>query len=436
MNTAIILCSRSHSSRVPGKCFIKYQGITHIEHLIMRLLEVDLPIYVAVPENEVNNYMFLLDKYPKRVFISAGFDTNPLARTYTCAKQNNIKNIVRVTHDKIFVDTDVLKHAIDRIKTEPDLDYIYSSDFIPGTGFEIISYSALESARQKFPQDVEHISYAIKAVATKQLNYKIISQRLNNVFRLLVDYPEDVKLMDIIFSTIGVNCTLRDVTDFMEHNPWLRNVNKLPLVSIYTCAYNAEKWITESMGSVAMQENFSNYEYILIDDDSKDKTLFHMGKFCNTFKNTKFYRNIQNVGLSSSSNRALKIAKGKYIIRLDADDYFLSNNSVMSLVRKIEKDKADVVYPNYYMANKNTSGRMDHHIGGALFDTSAINHVKFTERLRGHDSLDVFLRAKDQLKITYLEEPIFYYRQHNESLTKNNIKEREEIKQRLLNESR
>lgn len=430
MSTAIILCSRAKSSRVPNKCFLKYADVTHIEHLVKRLIPSEIPIYIATPSGETYNYMFLLDRYPKKVFLSEGFDKDPLARIHAVAKQNNIDTIVRVTHDKMFVDPTLVNHFVGKFK-EKNLDYLYSSDFIPGTGFEVISFKVIEEATKKF-KNIEHISYAVKALTDNKLNLEI---GFASDVRLLVDYPEDVQLMDILFSSLGADCTLPQVLEYINENPWLRSVNRLPDVTVYTCAYNAEKWITEAMGSVALQENFKNYEYILIDDYSKDKTLYHIGKFCQTYKNAKFFKNVQNIGLASSSNRALKLARGKYIIRLDADDYFSSRTSVADLITEIESRDLDVVYPSCYVgvARKSVQkGDENHHCGGTLYKTAALNHVKFTDRLRNFEGLDVFVRAKDQLKIGYLNKPTFVYRQHPNSMSKTNLKEREETKRQIL----
>lgn len=441
MNTAIVICSRLKSSRVPGKCMVRYNGIPQIEHLIRRLLPSDLPIYIAVPENEVNAYMFLMDRYPKRVFISSGYPDNPLKRMHGVAKQNNIDTIVRVTHDKIFVDSGVIKLFLDTFENEK-ADYVYSSDLIAGTGFEVISYKALNKAVEKFKdKNIEHISYAIKNVTSKCFNYQMNNDYPN--LRLLIDYPEDVQFMDVVFSTLGDDCTLKNVIDFINENEWVTQINKLPLVTIYTCAYNAEKWITEAMGSVAMQDNFKDFEYIIIDDYSKDKTLYHISKFCNTFKNAKFYKNIQNIGLASSSNRALKLSRGKYIIRLDADDMFSSKNSIRDLVKEIEAKDLDAIYPDYYIGVGRKSvgaGNVHHHAGGALFRTSALNHLRFTDSLKGYEGLDLFVRAKEQLKIGYFKKPTFVYRQTPGSMSRSNLKERSKLKKKILsgelNESR
>ena len=432
--TAIILCSRLESSRVPGKALIKYNGITHIEHLITRLVPSGYPIYLAVPEAQASKYSFLLDKFKGQLFISTGCSDDPLARTYKVAKQNGITKIIRVTHDKIFVDVNIMTSMVNQMEINK-LDYVFTSSAIAGTGCEIISFNALEAAANKFKK-VEHISYAIRCVTKKILNYAFMSADIDSddSFRLLVDYPEDVAVMDIIFTTLGSDCTLQDVIRFIDANNWLRNMNKMPLVTVYTCAYNAEKWINEAMGSVAFQDRFKEFEYILIDDYSSDKTLFNMAKFCQTFKRTKFYKNSKNEGLATSSNRALNMARGKYIIRLDADDYFTGKNSISSLIEVIEDGYRDIVYPDCY-TNKTktaTQSSIEHsHVGGALFRTSALNHLKFTDKMRGYDSLDIYLRAKDVLKIARTNQPTFLYRQHDGSLSKNNLEERSKIKKSL-----
>ena len=125
-------------------------------------------------------------------------------------------------------------------------------------------------------------------------------------------------------------------------------MNQLPLVTVYTCAYQADKWLEEAFGSVCSQDHFGEMEYLLIDDFSQDKTPHLMASLTSKYANTTWRRNSSNLGLASSSNRALSEAKGKYIIRLDADDYFTTTNAVMSLIAVMEASEADIVYPNNY----------------------------------------------------------------------------------------
>lgn len=434
MTTGFVICSRINSSRVPNKAFVKYNGKSHIEHLIDRLLKTDIPVYIAVPDGEEFEYAFLMNKYPKRVFISSGFADDPMRRMLGVAKQAGLDTIIRVTHDKIFVKTEQIFEMIARFK-ERNLDYMFSSHFQPGTGFEIVSVSALEEACKRF-RNVEHVSYAIKALKDKvQIENFPMPLDMSNFPRLLVDYPEDVDLMNVLFASLGSGCSLRDVVEFMDENPWLRRINELPKVTIYTCAYNAEKWIEQCMGSVASQENFSDFEYILIDDESTDQTAYLMAKFCQTYKNATWIRNQKNIGLASSSNLALKLARGKFIVRLDADDFFAANDAITALIDTATESNLDAVYPNNYLGvsrKEVQNGKQHHHIGGALFRTAAINHVKFTEGLRNYEGLDFFTRARAQIRIGYLNRPTFVYRQHDGSMSKTNLEERAAIREAIV----
>src|SRR5258708_6889113 len=108
----IVICSRLDSSRVPRKAFMKYCGVTQIEHLIERLLPAQIPIHVAIPEGELQPYAFLIDKYPKRVVLHQGFGDDPLRRIHGVAKTAKLKTVVRISHDKIFVSPETLWKAI------------------------------------------------------------------------------------------------------------------------------------------------------------------------------------------------------------------------------------------------------------------------------------------------------------------------------------
>ena len=96
-------------------------------------------------------------------------------------------------------------------------------------------------------------------------------------------------------------------------------------------------------------------------------------------------------------------------------------------------EKAEIVYPDNYFGSKLSiqKGNDKHHCGAALFDRSALNFIRFTEGLRHHDSLDVFLRARDKLKIAYFNQPIFMYTQREDSLSKSDPKLRAEVKRQI-----
>lgn len=106
------------------------------------------------------------------------------------------------------------------------------------------------------------------------------------------------------------------------------------LISVIMPAYNAELFIGEAIESI-LNQTFTNYEFIIINDGSNDSTE----KIIKRYKDTriKYIKNKINLGLSETLNRGIDLATGNYIARMDADDIsfpdrltkqvtFLSNN--------------------------------------------------------------------------------------------------------------
>lgn len=89
------------------------------------------------------------------------------------------------------------------------------------------------------------------------------------------------------------------------------------LVSVILPVFNAETYLKEAIRSV-LEQTFSDFELIVIDDGSTDKS----GEMVLGFDDPRiiYLRNENNRGLVFSLNRGLKSAKGDYIARMDADD--------------------------------------------------------------------------------------------------------------------
>lgn len=424
MKIAFVICSRVDSKRIPEKCFALINSEPMIDILIARCLKAaDLPVILAVPGKDYDRYRYLKEKFPERFHIHTGQADDPLARTEAVASKFQLGGVIRVCHDKIFIE----KTVVDQFLANTKYDYVFSSTLPAGASMEFISARALQQAAYRFKK-VEHISYAVKCVTEVTLDLGFVSVSKH---RLLVDFSKDLEVLDMVLKNCGHRCSLFEALEFLDKNHYISELNRPPKVTIYTCAYNAGKWIEKAMGSVAMQKGFREMEYILVDDCSTDAgaTLLLMQKFCDTYKNARIIRNETNKGLASSSNAALSEARAPYIIRLDADDYFTTPESINKLVEQIELSKADAVYPDNYFGSKRVvqTGETCHHVGGSLFRTRAANHVKFTEGLRGYEGLDFFVRAKNQIKISYLKHPVFFYRQHSNSMSKTNLDERAKI---------
>lgn len=142
-------------------------------------------------------------------------------------------------------------------------------------------------------------------------------------------------------------------------------MNYKPLISIISPTYNHEKYIEECIESVLCQ-SYENWEMIIVDDASTDKTPEMVQKYVNKDSRIKLIRHNENYGpfyLDKTYNEALSIAKGDWIAILEGDDVWLpyklekqveilnkypSENIVLvsSFIGHIREDLNIVIVPN------------------------------------------------------------------------------------------
>lgn len=95
---------------------------------------------------------------------------------------------------------------------------------------------------------------------------------------------------------------------------------KKPLVSVLMPAYNAEKYIGEAIESI-LNQTFKDFEFIIIDDASTDGTWEVIQRYAKKDRRIISLQNDSNKKICKTLNRGIKMAKGKYIVRMDADDW-------------------------------------------------------------------------------------------------------------------
>lgn len=91
-----------------------------------------------------------------------------------------------------------------------------------------------------------------------------------------------------------------------------------PEISIITAVKNGESHIKKCIDSI-LDQTFRNFEFIITDDGSEDKTYEILQSACSDSR-IKIYKNNKTIGLTKSLNQMIEKAKGKYIARIDADD--------------------------------------------------------------------------------------------------------------------
>lgn len=117
-------------------------------------------------------------------------------------------------------------------------------------------------------------------------------------------------------------------------------------LSIIIPMYNAEKYIEKCIKSI-LNQTLEEIEIIIVNDGSTDNSLEIVKKY---EENKKIIiQNNKNEGLTKTRNNALKLAKGKYIYFMDADDYLEENEKILeNLYNIIEKNEFDILIFDYF----------------------------------------------------------------------------------------
>jgi hypothetical protein len=109
--------------------------------------------------------------------------------------------------------------------------------------------------------------------------------------------------------------------------------------------FNSEAYISETINSV-INQTYKNWELLLIDDGSKDKTIETANQFITQNPNIKLLKNNANLGAAISRNKGIEAAKGKYIAFLDADDLW-KPNKLQIQIEFMEAQDCDVCCSSY-----------------------------------------------------------------------------------------
>jgi len=204
-------------------------------------------------------------------------------------------------------------------------------------------------------------------------------------------------------------------------------------ITVYIPTYNYGKYIEKAINSI-LSQTIKDWELIIINDGSTDNTKTILKKYANHSK----IRIIDQAkkGLSVSNNVALRLSNAKYIMRLDADDY-IDENALLVLSSILDaKPEIGLVYPDYYLIDENDEIMeivrrkkiseeallldLPAHGACTMFRKECLLQLGgYAEEFKCQDGYELWLRFMDSYKPYNVNIPLFYYRQHNNNLTKN-----------------
>ncbi|MBS6600274.1 MAG: glycosyltransferase family 2 protein [Clostridium sp.] len=213
------------------------------------------------------------------------------------------------------------------------------------------------------------------------------------------------------------------------------------MVSIIIPVYNVEEYIEECLKSILAQ-TYKDIELLIVDDGSTDNSLGLIREYENKFKKIRIFTQ-QNKGVSEARNLALNYVSGEFVLYIDPDD-FLEPNMIEKMVNKAEKYNSDITICGYYLyyskdnannkiftyginENKTLSSlevidmMLNYKLQGQLWnklfkkDLLINNNFKFEPGRYIQDIFPVFKMVLKSSNITFIDEPLYYYRQRMSS---------------------
>lgn len=215
-----------------------------------------------------------------------------------------------------------------------------------------------------------------------------------------------------------------------------------PKVSIIITCHNFEKYIFRAINSCLNQTYpEGDFEIIIVDDASSDRSPEIIQSYASfSFIKTIFLK--KNKGVAFASNAGIKLARGKYIVRVDGDDYI--NRDFLKVMAEILEWNEDIgfVYCDLILVKgvgkakertfqRNTWERLLDHGAGVMFRKKCLEKVGFyNEKLKNCEDRDLILRYSKECPGYHLPVPYYRYFKRNGSLSSKKV-EREKIKKTL-----
>lgn len=371
--------------------------------------------------------------------IMCGEGDSPLHRTAKAVHgwgtmRQAAKYLIRVTHDDILIDPETMLKVLHEACAQ-NAGYAISPNILEGAGVEVIETENLLYAARNHKEPVEHISYFVKGEGLPNPKCITVEPRetIKRPYRLTLDYPEDATVLEAVLQRLGALATNDEICAFLDQNAYLLRHNAIPKFSVYMCVKDAAPWVKDAIMSIP-----ANAELVIVEDKSTDSSLLEIIHATTMRPQVKLIVNEENLGLASSSNIALKHCRGRYVMRVDADD-MLMPWTIEKMFEEMEKTNAAIVYANYAEINEigtilteNVDATISHHAGCALMDAKLINQLRFKDGLRHWDSLELYMRVKDRFPIAYVNGPVWFYRRHANSMSVNDLEERTRVKKEIL----
>lgn len=210
-----------------------------------------------------------------------------------------------------------------------------------------------------------------------------------------------------------------------------------PKISVVMSVHNGEAYLREAVESILFQ-SFREFEFIVVDDGSVDGT----GKILSSYKDKRLrIVRQENRGLTASLNRAIRLARGDFIARQDADDISMPDR-LGTLAELLETD-SEVGLTGSYVIFIDSSGRefgrwgmpVDHETirdamkeynpichGASMFRKRCSEEIgNYREKFRYAQDFDFFLRISSRNRVRNVGQFLYKWRRGEHTVSRKKL---------------
>ncbi len=224
-------------------------------------------------------------------------------------------------------------------------------------------------------------------------------------------------------------------------------------VSIIITAHNYAKYLPKALES-ALGQVYESLEVVVVDDGSQDNTQEVLARYASR-ERLKTIR-LDGVGLAAASNAGIKASQGKYIVRLDADDWFDENLCLVLATSLDKQHNVGMVFCDYHTVD--VHGELIQTIcraktndevelldrpclaAGAMYRRECYDAIGgYSEDLDHQEDYDFWIKFIERFEVRNISLPLMYYRQHGSSMSRNwegRMRARRDVKRKFVDEHR
>jgi len=208
-----------------------------------------------------------------------------------------------------------------------------------------------------------------------------------------------------------------------------------PKVTVLMSVYNGAKYIREAIDSI-LNQTFKDFEFLIIDDGSTDSSAEIIRSYSDP--RIRLIQNEKNIGLTRSLNNCVKLARGEYIARQDADDISFPHRLERQVRFLDEHENVGVVSSSIVKINEGgeeigtwrLSTDNDVIKQNLMRDINQFSHPSsmfrkkcaervgaYREQLKASEDYDLWLRIAEEFEVSNIKEPLCKYRVRPDSIS-------------------